>query len=63
MALNTFEMWSNVIKTAFFSQKYEELPSDWGLRSPDPRLWYAWVTVAYPTRLLVLGIFTIWLLG
>ena len=36
MALNTSEIWSNGVKTAFFSENYEKLPSGWGLRPQTP---------------------------
>ena len=35
MALNTFEMWSNGVKTAFF-KNLQKLPSGWGLRPQTP---------------------------
>ena len=63
MALNTFEMWSNGIKIAFFSKKLRKiakrlwaLPSDphsfrrLGAPPLDPRLWYVWITVHFFTK-------------
>ena len=34
--LNTCEMRSNGIKTAFFSKNYEKSPGGWGLRPQTP---------------------------
>ena len=60
MALNMYEMWFNGIKNAFFSKKLQKIaqqlgaspPDPQSLRpleapSPDPRLWYVWVTLAF----------------
>ena len=51
MALKMSKMWSNGIKTTFFSKKLQkivqQLDSLGRLEAPppDPRLWYIWITV------------------
>ena len=59
MALITGGMWTNGIKIAFFSPKFQNCPEagDFATRppkppaaegsAPRPRLWYVWVTLAY----------------
>ena len=43
MVLNTCEMWSNGIKIAFFSKKFQKIAQRLGALSQDPRLWYVWI--------------------
>ena len=38
MALNTCKMWSNGVRTAFFSKNYEKSRSGWGLRPQTPSM-------------------------
>ena len=45
MALNTCEMWSNGIKIAIFSKKFQKTAQRLGASSPDHRLWHVWITV------------------
>ena len=64
MALNMCEMWFNGIKIAFFSKKLQKIAQQMGASPPDPqslqplgdplpepRLWYAWVSLAFSKRL------------
>ena len=49
MALNTCELWSNSIKIAsfFFTKNWTAAGSLAPIPLPDPRLWWAWVTLVY----------------
>ena len=47
MVLNTCEMWSNGIKIASFSKKFQKIAQRLGASSPDPRLWYVWINYIF----------------
>ena len=42
MAVNTYEMWSNGIKIAFFSKNLQKSPSGWGLCPQTPIATRGW---------------------
>ena len=51
MALNTYKMWSNGIKIAFFfPKKLRKIAERLGASPPDLRLWYVWITAHFFTQ-------------